>query len=162
VLAMLFTFALQMGLLILLWHGVVVGGGTSITNDTPELDRLWRQVGQVQRQVCWLNKVVVVNRTAAADGDVNCTGAWPKGPLCSAGTRTPPSMSYMEFRHCLDVLSSILPNASHLSEEKLKDRLEDEKYLSVQEQQQQELGWAGSCRQVLQQYYQFCLPSGPL
>jgi hypothetical protein len=128
VVAMLFTFALQIGLLILLWQGVVVGGGTSITSDTSETDRLWRQVGQVQRQVCWLNKVVVVNTTAVADvnGSVNCTGAWADGPVCSAGTRTPPSMGYLEFKQCLDALSNIPPNVSQLSNYKLERMLEDQ------------------------------------
>jgi hypothetical protein len=110
VLAMLFTFALQMGLLVLLWQAVVTGSATEISTETPETHRLWRQVGQVQRQVCWLNKNAVINTTAAADGTLNCEGAWPHGPFCRAGGRKPPSMGYKDMERCLHTLFSRPPN----------------------------------------------------
>lgn len=102
VMAMLFTFALQMGLLVLLWQAVVAGSATDVSKDMPETDRLWRQVGQVQRQVCWLNKNAVINTTAAAGGNLSCAGAWPVGPDCGF-----PSMDYVDLKHCLTALQHV-------------------------------------------------------
>jgi hypothetical protein len=108
VLAMMFTFFLQVGLLILLWRGLVHGSATHVSGDTPENDRLWRQVGQVQRQVCWLTKNAIINTTAAGDGRLNCTGAWAEGPICSAGRQSSsdPPIGYQAFKNCLEALAS--------------------------------------------------------
>lgn len=100
-LAMLFTFALQMGLLVLLWQAVVTSSATAVSKGTPANDKLWRQLGQVQRQVCWLNQHAVINATAAG-GALDCSGAWAQ---CSASTM--PAMSYLEFKQCVKTLADM-------------------------------------------------------
>jgi len=81
-LAVMFTFLLQTGLLILLWQGLVNGSDTALTRATPETDKLWRQVGQVQRQICWLNHHAVINTSVQAGAELNCSGAWFDGGTC--------------------------------------------------------------------------------
>jgi len=78
VLAMLFTFALQFGLLILLWQGLIRGSATAISDESPETDKLWHQMGQLQRQVCWLNHHAVLNTTKPPADEVGCSLAWPR------------------------------------------------------------------------------------
>lgn len=121
VLAMLFTFALQMGLLVLLWQAVVTGSATKVSIGTPANDKLWRQVGQVQRQVCWLTQHAIINVTAADDG--SCSGAWVDGRSCIEYAQAP--MGYLELKHCLETLASRpTPRRFDVSEPQLKEQQE--------------------------------------
>jgi hypothetical protein len=99
VLAMVVTFALQMGLLFLLWEGLLKGGDTGlVARGGSETDKLWRQVGQVQRQVCWLNKHAMIDPEVPVEAGLNCSGAWSSHQGCEG------PMSFESFSKCVRTL----------------------------------------------------------
>lgn len=77
VMALVFCLFLQVAMLVLLWLGLSSGSATSAAASTSDTDRLWQQVGQVQRQVCWLNQHAVINSSVAFNTKLECSGAWP-------------------------------------------------------------------------------------
>jgi hypothetical protein len=104
VLAMLFTFALQFGLLILLWQGLIRGSATAISDESPETEKLWHQMGQLQRQVCWLNHHAVLNTTKPPADEVDCSLAWPGGG-CG---QFPGWQDYQNVMKCVKQVSLII------------------------------------------------------
>ena len=53
--AALFTAALQLGLLVVLWTAVT--GKSQVAIDRDDSENVWAMLGQVGRQICWLNHV---------------------------------------------------------------------------------------------------------
>lgn len=70
---LLFCFALQVGLLLLVWQALMDGSATTVATSNSETDKLWMGVGQVQRQVCWLNKHAARNTSVPANAILGCT-----------------------------------------------------------------------------------------
>lgn len=77
IMAFLFTALLQMGLIILVWNGMPKGFDVRTTGYP---DRLWVQAGQMQRQLCWLQRHAQLKDPDSVDWNVSrdCMLAWPR------------------------------------------------------------------------------------
>jgi len=98
--AVMITFLLQMGLLILLWEALIKGSSTwASTKSVSQNDRLWVQVGRMQQQVTWLQQHAMINSSAESEASGFTPFCHPDG-----GT------TYNDTQECIGGLVSI---ASH-------------------------------------------------
>jgi hypothetical protein len=80
-LGLLFTVALQLGMMCLLWYVVLTPAADGPLSET---DKLWTQVGQLQGQLCWMqsglkqNNIDINKNNTAAAAAADCAGAWPQ------------------------------------------------------------------------------------
>uniref|UniRef100_A0A383VAR5 Uncharacterized protein n=1 Tax=Tetradesmus obliquus TaxID=3088 RepID=A0A383VAR5_TETOB len=78
-LGLLFTVAVQLGLLCLLWYAVTHSGDLNDSQDTDQ-EKVWTQLGQLQ-QLCWMQAALNksgINISDIAAEQADCSGAWPQ------------------------------------------------------------------------------------
>jgi len=97
-LACLVTIALQVGLLSLLWQGVL--NGSMAHPQLSETDKLWVQAGQTARQLCWLQQHAVMNGSAQMWDVSRCLYTWPSKGAC--GTHYAADHNWTVAQSCVE------------------------------------------------------------